>query len=222
MIGTACLVNKDLTKQTPKRSQVIYISFSNLLEFYTKACKKNGVDLSRESNFHFIDCFTDLFTKHITNPENASSQTSKLFSFIIKQLSMVPGVNKIVFIENPEILLTATSISSVELSNSLVKLNRLCRNLFVISCHTSPQIVDIHSKEAYDPNFKTSDFLVKLHQRAHLNIYLEPLTTGRAKDITGILTVSKGPLPFESSIIIDEKSYTYNVTKESNIKLYFR
>lgn len=222
LCGTGTLVNKDLKVQKSRGTEVVYISFSNNLEFFTKACKKNGLDLARERNFKFIDCFTDLFIKHITNPEDGVPQVKKLFEDIHNQISKSTNTKRIVFIENPEYLLAATTLSSIDLSNLLVKLNRMCSILFVVSCHTFPQVVDTNVSDPHDPVFKTSDFLTKLHQRTHLNIYVEPLTTGRAKDITGILTVSKGSIPFERGITIDEKSYTYNLSKESNIKLFFR
>lgn len=222
LCGTGSLVNKDLKASRTRATEVVCISFSNNLEFFSKGCKKNGLDLTRERNFKFIDCFTDLFTKLITNPGNSTTEVKALFENIYTQIKKSPNTKRIIFIENPEFLLAATSISSIELSNYLLKLNRLCSLMFVISCHTFPQIVDTTVNDPHDPVFKTSDFLTKLHQRTHLNIYVEPLTTGRAKDITGIITISKGSIPFEPKIIIDEKSYTYNLTKESNIKLYFR
>lgn len=221
LTGTAALVNKDLTRPTPRRSHVVYISFSNSFEFYHKGCKKNGIDLSRES-FQFIDCFSDLFVKHLTEPGRSEKQMEKLFQTILNQIQDSKPGKKVIFIENPEFLLSATDISSSYVANFLVKLNRLCCNLFVIANHTFPQIVDTTIRDEFDPVSKTTDLLVKLHQRAHSNIYIEPLTTGRAKDVTGILTISKGSLPFPSNIVLDEKSYIYNVSKESNIKLYFR
>ena len=59
-----------------------------------------------------------------------------------------------------------------------------------------------------DPMIKINDFLIKLLHRSQLNITLEPLITGRAKDITGSLTISKGCIPYDEnlSISINEKN----------------
>ena len=66
--------------------------------------------------------------------------------------------------------------------------------------------------------------LIKLLHRSQLNITLEPLITGRAKDITGSLTISKGCIPYGEnlSISINEKEYVYHITKDSQVKLYYR
>lgn len=222
MLGTASQVNKDLNRKQPKRSEVIFISFSNPHEFYIKGCKKYGLELSRDPNFHYIDCFSELFTKHITNPGDALAQVKALFELITSAINKIDSVRKIIFLENPEILICATNITSFDLSNIITRFNRLCRNLYLITNQASPQLVNLSNNDISDPSYKNTDFVTKLHQRAHLNIHLEPLTTGRAKDITGILTVSRGSLPFEQGISVDEKSFTYHVSKEWNIKLYFR
>lgn len=222
MVGTASQVNKDLNKRVPRRSDVIFISFSNPEDIYLKGCKKVGLELARDSNFQFIDCFTELFTKYITNPEDALTQVKSLFKSITDTIDKTNNSKRMIFLENPEILLYGTNISSIDLSHLITKLNRQCRNLFLITNQVSPQIVNLSNENMMDPSYKSTDFATKLHQKAHLNIHLEPLTTGRAKDITGILTVSKGAVPFDNGIVVDEKSFTYNVSKESNIKLYFR
>ena len=222
LYGTAVLVNKELRK-TPKRSDVYVISFSNNKEFYVKAIKKCGLDLEKDKNFHFIDCFTDLFTKQITDPINACNQVNKLFDSIMKTIEAETSSNKkTIIIENPEYLLSATKTSSIELLNHMVRLNRLCRHLIIISSHRQPQNVDLNVGDVLDPTYKTTNFLAKLHQRCNLNIYLEPLTTGRANDITGILTISRGGIPYQSGLVIAEREYIYHISKESNIKLYFR
>lgn len=221
--GTSALINKDLNKKTINRSELYMISFLNNEDYYVRNLKKNGLDLTRESKFKFIDCFTDLFTKIITDPDNSIADIDRLFESIHKQISTSKSDKKIIILESPEILLTSTNISSIKLNNLILKLNRLCRNLYIITSHDHPQVVDVGNQDINDPSFETTDFLIKLHHKTNINIHFEPLTTGRADDITGILTVSKGSLPFkETSIAINEKSYTYNVSKESNIKIYFR
>ena len=75
-----------------------------------------------------------------------------------------------------------------------------------------------------DPSFKASDFLIKLFHRSQLNISLQPLNTGRAKDITGSLTISKGTIPYYNlpNLKINEREYVYYLTKDFQIKLYYR
>ena len=72
-----------------------------------------------------------------------------------------------------------------------------------------------------NPTFKITDFITKLLFRSNLNITLEPLATGRAKDITGSIIVSKGAIPYDD-LIVEEKSYVYNITKDANVKIFYR
>lgn len=216
--GTAILVNKDLTHKVSNRADVFFISFVKPKDFYVKACKKNGIDLSNIKSFNFIDCFSDLFTKQIHNPANASALMQTLFESIISKIEK--SKSAIVFIESPELLLFSTNIESSQLLTYLNRMNRLCRQLFVIVSQDQP-LIDWSITNKHDPIFKFSDFLAKLYHRSSLNINLLPLSTGRAKDITGCLTISKGSIPYDK-LKVSEKEYVYYVSKESSVKLFFR
>ncbi|KAK6465835.1 hypothetical protein DFJ63DRAFT_333241 [Scheffersomyces coipomensis] len=216
--NTATLVNNDLTVKQTGRSKTIFISFINNKDYYSKGCKKNGIDLNTVTDFTYIDCFTDLFTKRIKDPSKASSQVTSLFQELNEVISSQTGSRKVVFIEAPEILLRATNITSNELLNHLLQLNKTCRQLFIISAKDYP---DLDAAMPEDPVFKVTDYFVKLLHRSSLHISIQPLLTGRANDITGSLIVSKGPISYKS-INVSEKEYIFNITKDSNIKLFFR
>lgn len=224
LIGTACLVNNDLNRKIPNRSEVYFISFSHPKDFYIKNCKKNGLDLSLLSNFKFIDCFSDLFSNKIKNPSKASSEVTNLFKNIIDEVQASANSEKVIFIESIEILLSSTNTKSIELLKQCFEINKLCRQLFVIVAQDYPQIVDLSASMPQDSVFKITDFLLKLYHRSQLNLNLQPLPTGRANDITGCITISKGAIPYEilEGVKVIEKEYIYYVNKESNIKLFFR
>ncbi|KAI5965733.1 uncharacterized protein KGF55_001096 [Candida pseudojiufengensis] len=213
--GSALPINQEL-KTTPSRSNVIFISFLHNKEFYIRNLKKNGIDLTQNSNFIFIDYFTNLFSEKIKDSTNAINDTNKLFDD-----SKIPK-NSIIFIESPEILLYSTNIISDDLLFNLIKLNKKTNQLFIISSKDE-ELIDYNVNEIDNPTFKITDFLTKLLFRSQLNISLLPLKTGRAKDITGSLTITKGCLPYnDKNLIVNEKEYVYNITKDSNIKIYFR
>lgn len=215
LIGSASLVNTDL-KRVQNRSKVSVISFVHNKEQYIQNCKKN-IDLEHnDKNFKFIDYFTGLFTELIKNPENPIKDISNMFDIEIDQ-------DGVVFLENPEILLYGTNITSDELLFNIIKLNKKCKQLFVISSKEEHVIKD-ESLLSTDPSFKASDFLIKLFHRSQLNISLQPLNTGRAKDITGSLTISKGTIPYYNlpNLKINEREYVYYLTKDFQIKLYYR
>ncbi|KAG2732654.1 hypothetical protein G9P44_003644 [Scheffersomyces stipitis] len=225
LCGTAALVNNDLTKKVDNRAEVILISFLHSKDHYIKNCRKNGLDLATNPSFTFVDCFTKLFTETIKTPEKASSEVANLFGNIISTISKIENSRKVVFVEAPEILLQATSVSSDELLALLLKINRLSRQLFVISSRDYNTVFNLDSSVSQDPVFKCTDFLVKLHHRSQYNISLQPLSTGRANDITGSLAVSTGAIPVDSlipNLYVNEKEYIFNITKDSNVRLFLR
>ncbi|ODV77768.1 uncharacterized protein CANTADRAFT_22891 [Suhomyces tanzawaensis NRRL Y-17324] len=223
--GTATLINNDLNKKRSNRAEVFFVSFLHSKDFYIQNCKKNGLDLGHFTNFHFIDCFTNLFTKYIKDFKESSRGVSEIFGQIEKQVEAVGGTRKIVFIEGLELLLLSNAGKANDLLSHILKLNRKCRHLLVVSAQDSPQIVKLHANTTQDPAFEVSDFLVKLYHRSQLNINLQPLATGRANDITGSLTISRGSVPVESIIPglrVVENEYIYHVTKDASIKLFYR
>lgn len=211
IFGTASLVNQELKKRA-KLGKVVLFSFFHPESHYTKGIRKNGVTLT-ESYFKFVDCFSHLFTERIKDTENASNDVHELFNVEIDEGSVV-------IVEAPEVLLFSTNISSNELLFALLKLNKKASQLFVI-VSKDQQLVDYSANDMYNPAFKLTDFITKLLFRSHLNITLEPLATGRAKDITGSILVSKGALPYDD-LIVEEKSYVYHITKDANVKIFYR
>lgn len=216
--GTAAVVNSDLVTATANRHNVLLVSFNNNSDYYTNGMKKNGLNLARESNYQFIDYFTDLFSKHIKKPSDALNEYNSIFTNIEKSIK---SHDTVVVIEGLDILLSATSLSADNLLGLLYKLNKRCLQLFVIFPHDIPQQVNMVATNPNDPAGKSADFLIKLHHRSSMNLFVQPLPTGRASDLSGSLTVSKGPVPY-SSVKIIEREYTFNVSKDSSVKLYYR
>ncbi|CAI5759560.1 unnamed protein product [Candida verbasci] len=205
--GTANLINRDLTKKQLNRTKVTYISFTNNKEFYVKNLKRNGIDVNFNQNFEFIDYFTNLFINKIKTDED-----------IPKLFDMKLDPKTVLFVENPEILLYSTNLSSNRLLSHILSLSKQCAQTFIIA---SKDLIDMENttNDPQDLGFKLHDFLTKLYHRSIMNINLQPLKTGRAKDITGSLTVSKGSIPSNDLI---EKEYVYNITKDGNLKIYYR
>lgn len=219
LVGTAVLVNRELTHKVPNRALLTYISFTNNREFVEKLCRKHGLSLDKISDFSFINCFSDLFTRLVPNPAQSKSLVSKLFDNVSKTIQRLNKPNHVVIIEDPQLLLAATDLSSNDLIHHLRQLNALCRTLFVVA-DADPATIDFESIIPNDPRFKITDFLVKLHHTSCLNLNILPLSTGRAEDLTGCFTISRGSLPAPTPVV--EKEYIYFVNKESNVKFYVR
>ena len=211
--------------------RIMVISFLHNKEFYIKNCKRIGINLEekeQQQQFQFIDYFNDLFINLIKNPNDSIKDINKMFDNIINSLNNDSKDDvDVIIIEGVEILLFATNITSNQLIFNINRLNKKCRQLFVVSSKeclfkNNESIGVTFSFD--DPMIKINDFLIKLLHRSQLNITLEPLITGRAKDITGSLTISKGCIPYDEnlSISINEKEYVYHITKDSQVKLYYR
>lgn len=221
--GTSTLITNESPSKINGRSEVVFISFSHPELFYIKNCKKNGLELSNMKNFHYIDCFTDLFTKIIKNVNEPANDIKAMFANISSQIQKIQNSKIVIFFENPLILLQATTLTSNELLYYIFQLNKLCRNLFIITNQDQSSIIDLSTSNHSDPVFKASDFLVKLYHRSQLNIHLKPLETGRANDITGCLIISHGAVNYDiENLFVREQEYIFNLTKDANVSLFYR
>lgn len=221
LLGTANLVNRDLVLKKNNGTLAVYVSFHNSADFVINSCRKQGLDLASSKNFTFVDCFSDLFTKKITKTDNCKQQLASLFADILSKVVLQGLSNCVVFVEGLEILLAATDATSNDILRWVSKLNQACNSLFITINAESPMI-NMENENPQDPVFKITDFYIKLYHRSSLNVNILPLSTGRAKDITGCLTVSRGSKPTSASIYVVEKEYVYHLSKESTVKLFFR
>lgn len=219
LVGTANQVNRDL-KPKAQDTSVLYVSFLNSEDSFKKACRKQAVDIDSLSCFEYLDYSTSLFTTEFVASSNTSNQCEKLFEKIASKLKTKTTLKKVVFIDSPELLLAATDLPSNELLAGIQKLNELATVIPIMNVHAS--YYDLELTNAQDPSFRLSDFYVKLLHRSSVNIHLQPLSTGKAKDITGSLTVTRGALPVSSNLEVLEKEYVFQVTKDASAKLFFR
>lgn len=223
LIGTASTINKDLTPKNAQDTNVVFISFLNNEDFYVSNSKKSGIDLLINPNFIFIDLFLNLFSKRLKDPKNASQDVETIFDEVKRVIQSCRHKKRIVFIESPEFLLSSTNLAPNQLVKHLFDINKLCNLLIVTSAQDSPQFVNTMAYDHNDPSFKITDFLLKLYHRSNININMQPLPTGRAKDITGCLTVTKGSRPLEmQGLRVYEKEYMYHIGKELGIDIYMR
>ncbi len=213
LYGT-CVINHEKNQHRQIRADTVVISFLHDYDYYEKDLKRNGIELNDNKQFHFIDLFTDLFQK-ISTPESIG----KLFDQIATQIQAYQNTKKIILIEGIEFLLSATSITTIQLLNQINKLNKLAKGIFVITS-ADRELIEATQGNQNLSEFKTLDFIVRLIHRSNIVMGLRPLETGRAKDITGTLTISKGTIPFES-LVVSEKEYLYFINRETT-KLFFR
>lgn len=215
LVGTANLVNRDL-KPFDDDCSVTFVSFLHSREFFEKSCRKLAVDIGTLPKFTYLDFSQSLFTSDLPKGGNISL----LFEKISTSMLCAKASKRVVFLEAPELLLTATELPSTDL---LLGIKRLLEHASVIPIlNVHPSLVDLGVSFSQDHKFRITDFYVKLHHMSSMNISLQPLSTGKAKDITGSLTVTRGSVPCRCDSDIVEREYVFQVNKDAKAQLYYR
>lgn len=220
LVGTANLVNRDIKADKERDCSVVFVSFLNPEEPFKKLCRKYTVDTDSVSLFEYLDYSSTLFTSKVKPLKATKSQTSSIFEEIADCLKQMPSSNKVVFLDAPEILLAATDLQSNDLLAGIRKLSLIATVIPIISVHDSN--FNLGSTIPQDATFRLTDFYVKLFHSSSLNINLKPLATGKAADITGSLTITRGAVPLSTNMEIVEREYVFQVTKDAATKLYYR
>lgn len=208
------------------RSNVIFGSFMNNAQFYNKNLvkfmKMDITNTARNNCFKFVDLMDYTINNH-------TESVSEIFKPIHEQIKLLKSNSshnndthkKInIIIEAPEILLQVKEdASAIDLIRELHLLQKLGN--VILSISSDEPLIDYSEFES-DVSTKHAVLLSSLIHKSNLLISLRPLSTGRADDITGELKIHKACVGLEDGLEIIEKSYLYNINKESTVKLFFK
>lgn len=140
------------------------------------------------------------FHSYLTMPEKLASWDTQLLSQLKKEK------NPVVILENPELILSIIPGMTIQkLLSQIQELQKYC-----ILYITTPIV--------------NSTFLSALLHRSSLIVSLTSLTTGRADDMSGTLSVSSGAVFVPHTIDhlkVENSQYSYLVTA-NNIKLFYK
>lgn len=186
-----CFLSPNFPSINKESSPSYVYSFTNTIQTYNKYFLKYNI--KNNENLHFTSFINS------DAPTLASWYTS-----IISEIKS--NRNPVVIIENPELVL---------LLDPTVTINKLLSQIQEIQKHCALYIVSTTSTSS---SF-TSTYLPSILHRSSLIISLTALTTGRADDISGTLTISTGPIPNENQI--ESRQYSYLISN-SAVKLYFK
>ncbi|SCU86435.1 LAFA_0E00738g1_1 [Lachancea sp. 'fantastica'] len=184
-------------------------------EFYHSAFGKLKID---PSNYIIKDYLTDFVLKHHGKP------ASRVLKSLVQELTSTQSHSDLILLEQPELLMHLLNISSDELHLDFI--NPLARAV--------PLLIIISFTESYDnPGTETSEqvpcdaveqirFQTGCVFKSIAVLGIKPLATGRAKDITGILTISRGGAT-TSHLPVDvaENEYLFHTQKDTT-KLFYR
>lgn len=136
-----------------------------------------------------------------------SSNLEKWDTYILNEIKQTSSKKPIVIIEHPELLISIIPrMTTNKLISKLAEIQKFS-TLYII---TSTSLATAYQT-----------FLPSLLHRSSLIISLTSLSTGRADDISGILSVSSGPKFVQSNSKISNRQYSYHVSTNS-LKLYFK
>ena len=215
LVGTAGLVNRDL-RPAKTDCSVAYVSFLRASDDVKKAARKHASDSLR---FRFLEYSASLFAK-VPAAGDTAAHIDLLFDDIAAEVGNMSTAKRIVFLEAPELLLASTAAASADVLGGIKTLNKMATVVPIINIHTA--LVNMDACVPQDTTFRVTDFYVKLHYMSSLNVSLQPLPTGKAKDITGSLTITRGAVPEPGNLDVVEHEYVFHVTKDTAAKLYYR
>lgn len=210
LYGTCNLINTSSNKTISQaKSKVILISFSNDHRLYDKFFKKINLEAVNNANFKFVSVLNEVFDNE-----------SVIFEKIMKEITNFTSVEKPlnVVIESPEILLHTTDMETDSYLSFLNSVQKKTTNLTLVSS-IDKNMINFQTPSEDSIEFRHTEFMSKLFYRSNVIFNLKPLETGRADDVTGTLTVSKG---LQQKLEVVEKEYLFLINKEGNVKLFYR
>lgn len=196
------------------------ISFENGAEKYQSLFKKiTGKDLIFFKNYHFIDCFSGLFDTHLKG--NISDEN--VVGFLKSRIGGGISTKKnILLIENPEFLLASTKLAPLSLIKFLHSLQTQgLSQVQILTCKAEKELLNFALDSHESIELKNTVFLAALHSKSIACLSLRPLSTGRADDVSGSLTIARGMVGLDD-IEVAEKSYLYLVKKDGSADLFYK
>lgn len=198
-------------KKAKGPDNIVLISFLDRSQFYHRALLKAGIDLNRKKA---PVCGSAPYT-YIDLSKILTEDLAVLESTIKNSIKSMPESTCIIF-ESLDMLLPLGR-SSNEVLNFSSNLQKLASNVFFF-CQADEELLN-DSADHNNLRVAQNACLLGLLYKSKLSLAVRPLSTGRANDVTGTLTISKGPLCTDDSVI--EDSYQYLVTNDT-VKLFYR
>lgn len=191
---------------------IVLISFFDRTPVYHKALLKAGIDLNRKK----MQIGGSSYYTHIDLSSHLGSDISVLETMIQKAIKSRPEATTIL-LESPDLLIpfgrTAEDILDIA---SLVQ--SLASNVFFF-LNADPELIDSSGGTFGQLESFQMAALLGLLYRSKVSLAMRPLSTGRANDVTGTLTISKGPVCTDDTVC--EDSFQYLVTGDA-VKLFYR
>jgi elongator complex protein 6 len=158
---------------------------------------------------------------------------NRLITTSITQLQQAnPDSRIILILDNPDVLLATASTNTITLNATIMNLRSLAHTTILTAAADLPLISatapsgSIHVGQATPLEFDCASFIAFQAHNARVVMSARELATGAAKDISGVLRVTRGGdaynLDAESSSEIREAELQYLVQRDGIVKVFSR
>lgn len=221
ILGSPNSLNEPSLSTLPSsiRSHAVVASFIHEKNHFTNSLNKLKIP---SNNYCVLDFLSDFIVSNILNKPR-----DKILGDLLTKFSAAIQNNPtetIVVIEQPELLLSLISgLTYSELNNKFITpLLRQCQVLVIVS---NSDIFNINEYDVLAHSSNLQNFYKSSFIKSMINLNLNPLKTGFARDVTGSLHVCRGGAPIatssNTSLHVVENEYLYLNEKEST-KLFYR
>ncbi|KAI5846322.1 hypothetical protein DFP73DRAFT_545647 [Morchella snyderi] len=180
---------------------VVFVSFTRDLGFHGECLRKLGIDLTAygaKGRFAFVDGLSNLFFPSTPGPSRAAagalSATGGIkgimngISQAVRRLTTGSG-KPLLILENPEFLSAALeSVGVVEMGDVVMELREISYGVIVMVGADSAFLQEPKTRLEIDH----AAFVISLSHCAAWTVGLRLLDTGIAKDVSGVIRVTRG------------------------------
>ena len=203
---------------------VVLVSWMRDAAFWRDEIRRaSGIDVSRSNGpakFAFVDCFDYALTT-ATKPGTAVARAEKK---ILTAVSGLANNSKIVLVlDVPDILLATGATTTIELNQLLLKL-RSQAHAMVLSC-SAPLPTHASDMVATPIEAEHSAFVTHQAHLARFVMSVRELQTGAARDVSGVLRVTRGASVYDADEVdgeIKEMEAIYLVQRDGTVKILER
>ncbi|KAF7196790.1 hypothetical protein HII31_01708 [Pseudocercospora fuligena] len=222
---TTRFISSALTQDASSKDEkvsILLVSWMRDLAFWkTEIRRGTGLDISKLSQanqFAFIDCFS--------NPSITISDSEKQITDALSMLSQAGGRKFLLVLDSPDILLATASTTTLELNQLLLRLRSQVHST-ILTCSADQPLVSSAAGESRPTPIEaeTAAFITTQAHAARLVLSVRELDTGAAKDISGVLRVTKGGESYdldEDERDTKEAELLYLVQRDGNAKVFSR
>ena len=178
--------------------------------------------LEQQRRFSFVDC---LNSNDVSSESDALASSEKTISDAITKIS---GEDRqvLLILDNPDVLLATGLATAHRLTHFIMKLRTLV-HATVISCSAdAPFISAAREHTALPLDAELAAFIAQQAHAARYVLSVRPLDTGAAKDISGVLRVTRGGGVYDSDDAekgeIRDMEALYLVQRDGNAKVFGR